>query len=67
MAGLENDREPARAEPPQPWSRCQGLWDWITVQKSPRGLWGAGGTPRRRLLAELMSLDQKEEGLVTPP
>lgn len=26
MASLENDREPARAEPPQQWPRCQGLW-----------------------------------------
>ena len=26
MAGLENDRELARAEPSRWWSRCQGLW-----------------------------------------
>lgn len=69
VAGLENDREPARAEPPQQWPRCQGLWApglGQGAEGSP-GLWGAGGTPRRRLLAELASLDQKEESLETPP
>ena len=44
-----------------------GLWGWVMVQKAPQGLWGAGGSPRRRLLTELASLDQKEDSLETPP
>jgi len=38
VADLEKDREPARAEPPQQWSRCQGLW-------APGLSHGAEGSP----------------------
>lgn len=43
MAGLENDREPARAEPPRRWSRCQGLWA-LRLDHSAEGSLGTLGS-----------------------